>query len=84
MEGDCPTHSGLGSLLSSQASSLPSKAPFRAHGSLGAQEGGQGDQERQVGGPLPDWRSRRREEGDCSAHSSPESLLRSQVRSSAL
>ena len=35
-EGECPPHSGTGSLLSSQADPLPSKAPSRLHESLGA------------------------------------------------
>ena len=42
------------------------------------------DQERQVGGARPERRSRRGEEGACPAHSSPGSLLGSQVRSPAL
>ena len=36
VEGDCPAHSDMGSLLSSQASPLPSKAPCRLCGSLWA------------------------------------------------
>ena len=83
-KGDCPTHSGPGRLLSSQANPLPSKTPSRLRGSLGEKEGGQGDQERQVGGTLWDRRSRREEEGICPAHSSPGSLLGSQVRLPAL
>ena len=43
-----------------------------------------GDQERQVGGALPDWRSRRGDKGICPAHSSPGRLLASEVRSPAL
>ena len=63
----------------------PSKAPSTLHGSLGAQDRGQGDQERQVGGgAFPDSRSRRGEEGICPAHSSSGRLLGSQVRSPAL
>ena len=42
-EGDCPTHSGTGSLLSSQAGSPTSKAPSRPHVSWGAQKGGRGE-----------------------------------------
>ena len=40
---------------------------------------GQGDQERQVGGAL--WEEQEGVEGDCPTHSSPGSLLGSQVRS---
>ena len=35
VEGVCPAHSGRGSLLSSQASPLPSKSPSRPSGSWG-------------------------------------------------
>ena len=35
-EDECPAHLGPGSLLSSQADALPSKAPSRACRSLGA------------------------------------------------
>ena len=41
--GRSPGPLGPGSLLSSQASTLPSKAPCRCCGSLGAQEGGWGE-----------------------------------------
>ena len=51
-EGICPAHSGPGSLLSSQADLPLSKAHSRPRGSWGPQVGGQGDQERQVGGVL--------------------------------
>ena len=45
---------------------------------------GWGDQERQAGGTLPDWRIRRGEEDICPIHSRPGSLLGSQVRYPAL
>ena len=61
MEGDCPAHSGTGSLLHSQAGSLFSKAHSRPHGSLRAYEGGLGDQERQAGGVL--WEEQERSRG---------------------
>ena len=78
-EAVCPTHLGTGSLLSSLTGPLPSKAPPRPRGSFGAQEAGKGDQKRQGKGPF--GRSGRGEEGICPAHSSPGSLLSSQVRS---
>ena len=55
-EGDCPTHSDTGSLQSSQASSLPSKAPRDPCTGPGGTGGRPGDQERQAGGVLPDCR----------------------------
>ena len=81
LEGICPTHSGLGNLLSSQAIPLSSKAPSRLPGSLATQGRSQGDQERQGGGSLQDQTSRRGEEGVCTIHLSPGSLLGSQMRS---
>ena len=68
VEGDCPAHSGTGSLLSSQAGPLSTKAhpSLPAALVLGAQEGGWGDEERQVGGAFPDHRLQEKERrGGC-------------------
>ena len=69
-----------GSLLSTQASPLPSKAHSTSHtgpGGIGRRP--RGEQEKQMGGALRDRRSRRGEEGIFPAHLSPGSLLGSQV-----
>ena len=61
-EGDCPAHSGLESLLSSQANPLPSKAPSRSQVLGGIGRRPRGEQDRQVGGVLwEEWERSRRQ-----------------------
>ena len=62
----------------------PLQRPIQAVWVLGASEGGRGDQERQERRTLPNWRSRRGEQGINPAHLSPGNLLSSQLRSPAL
>ena len=87
MEGDCPAHSGMGRPLSSQANPLLSKPSPPGHVDPWGHRREAGEIRRgrwEGASQTPDWRSRRGEEGICPAHSSPESLLGSQVRSRAL
>ena len=90
-EGNRLAHSGTGGLLSSQASPLPSKAPPSPtpnppHWSWGHRREAREIRRGRREGPsqTPDLRTRRGEEAVCPAHSSPGSLLGSQVRSPAL
>ena len=85
-EGDCPTHSGTGRLLSSRDDPRPPNPPPGHMGPQGRRrEAGEMRRGRREGpSQTPDPRSRRGEEGVCPAHSSPGSLLGPQGRSSAL
>ena len=81
-EGNCPTHLGTGSLLSSQADPLPSKPHPGCVGPWGhMREAGEIRGGREEG---PCRRSRTGEQGICHTHSSPGRLIGSQVRSPAL
>ena len=81
-EGICSTHWGPGSLLSSQADPLPSKAHSRLRGSPGHRSKAREIRRGRREGPSRTGRAG--EEGVCPTHSSPGSLLGSQVGSPAL
>ena len=61
-----------------------SEVPSGLGWSWGLRREARREQERQAGGALQDQRSRKGAEGVCPAHSSPGSLLGSQVGSPAL
>ena len=78
---------GRGSLPCSRPGlpcSTPSEAPSGPCWSWGRRRKAGAEQERQVGGALWDRRSQRGAEGVCPTHSTPGSLLGSQVGSPAL
>ena len=62
----------------------PSEAPSGPRWSWGNRREAEGEQERQAGGALQDWRSRWRVEGVGLSHLGPGSLLGTQVGSTTL